>query len=142
MRKSIRELNLRRRTHVELADIAQEINPILLGWLNYYGAYTPSALRPIWHYVNATLVVWVMRKYKRYRGAKIQAGRLIEVIAVKRRRLFVHWKLGLPACLPDGSSVKREFQALFCEKPEVQSLPLTLPKRSTSRRASAAGKAS
>jgi hypothetical protein len=47
----------RRRTHVELADIAQEINPILLGWLNYYGAYTPSALRPIWHYVNATLVV-------------------------------------------------------------------------------------
>src|SRR4029077_9358306 len=33
----------------------------------------------------------------------------------------------LPACLPDGSSVKREFQALFCEKPEVQSLRLTLP---------------
>jgi len=93
--ESIRELNLRRRTHVALADIAQEINPILLGWLNYYGAYTPSALRPIWHYVNATLVVWVMRKYKRYRGAKIQAGRLIEVIAVKRRRLFVHWKLGV-----------------------------------------------
>jgi hypothetical protein len=30
MRKSIRELNLRRRTHVALADIAQEINPILL----------------------------------------------------------------------------------------------------------------
>ena len=30
-------------------------------------------------------------------------------------------------CLPDGSSVKREFQALFCEKPEVQSLRLTLP---------------
>jgi hypothetical protein len=41
-----------------------------------------SAVQPtaeIWHYVNATLVVWVMRKYKRYRGAKIQAGRLIEV---------------------------------------------------------------
>ncbi len=60
-----------------------------------HGAYTPSALQPIWHYVNATLVAWVMRKYKRYRGAKIQAGRLIEVIAVKRRRLFVHWKLGV-----------------------------------------------
>jgi hypothetical protein len=95
MRKTIRELQLRRRTHVELADIAQEINPVLLGWLNYYGAYTASALRPIWHYVNATLVAWVMRKYKRYRGAKIRAGRLIEVIAVKRRRLFVHWKLGV-----------------------------------------------
>jgi hypothetical protein len=48
----------------------------------------------------------------------------------------------LPACLPDGSSVKREFQALICEKPEVQSLRLTLPKRSTRRLASTAGKAS
>jgi hypothetical protein len=95
MRGTIRELRLRRRTHVDLADIAQDINPILRGWLNYYGAYTPSALQPIWHYVNATLVAWVMRKYKRYRGAKIRAGRLIESIAVKRRRLFVHWELGV-----------------------------------------------
>jgi retron-type reverse transcriptase len=95
MRKKIRELKLRRRTHIELADIAHDINPILRGWLTYYGAYKPSALRPIWHYVNATLVAWVMRKYKSYRGAKIQAGRLIESIAVKRRRLFVHWELGI-----------------------------------------------
>jgi hypothetical protein len=41
-----------------------------------------------------------------------------------------------------GSSVRREFQALFCEKPEVQSLRLTLPNRSARRRASDAGKAS
>ena len=95
MRKKIGELKLRRRTHVDLADIAHDINPILRGWLTYYGAYKPSALRPIWHYVNATLVAWVMRKYKSYRGAKIQAGRLIESIAVKRRRLFVHWELGI-----------------------------------------------
>jgi len=95
MRKKIRELKLRRRTHIELADIAHDINPILRGWLTYYGAYKPSALRPIWHYVNATLVAWVMRKYKSYRGGKIQAGRLIESIAVKRRRLFVHWELGI-----------------------------------------------
>jgi hypothetical protein len=95
MRKTIRELKLRRRTHIELAAIAHDINPILRGWLNYYGAYSPSALQPIWHYVNATLVAWVMRKYKRYKDAKIQAGRLIESIAVKRRRLFVHWELGV-----------------------------------------------
>ena len=94
MRREIGELNLRRRTNIELADIALEINPILQGWVNYYGAYTTSAMNPIWYYVNATLIAWAMRKYKRYKRKKIQAGLMIEVIANKRRRLFVHWRLG------------------------------------------------
>jgi len=94
MRQEIRGLRLRRRTHIELADIAVEINPILQGWANFYGAYTPSAMKPIWYYVNATLGAWAMRKYKRYARRKTQAGRFIESIANKRRRLFVHWRLG------------------------------------------------
>jgi RNA-directed DNA polymerase len=91
MRQTIRELNIRKRTHIRLADIAREINPILQGWLNYYGRYTPTALYPLWKYVNATLVAWAMRKYKRYARRKIQASRMIGVIAVKRPKLFVHW---------------------------------------------------
>ena len=91
MRQKIRELKLRKRTQIRLADIAREINPILQGWLNYYGRYNPAAMYPMWRYVNATLVAWAMRKYKRYAGRKIQAGRMIESIANKRPRLFVHW---------------------------------------------------
>ena len=68
MRRKIRELRIRRRTHIRLADIAREINPILQGWLNYYGRYTPSAMHSVWKYVNATLIAWAMRKYKRYAG--------------------------------------------------------------------------
>jgi RNA-directed DNA polymerase len=94
MRREIRELNLRRRTHIELADIALEINPILQGWMNYYGRYYPAAMNPVWHYVNATLVAWVRRKYKRYKRKKIQASLLLKSIAHKRRRLFVHWRHG------------------------------------------------
>jgi RNA-directed DNA polymerase len=91
MRQKIKGLHLRRRTHVRLADIAQELNPILQGWLNYYGRYAPAALHPVWKYVNETLIAWAMRKYKRYAGRKIQAGQMIGSIANKRRRLFVHW---------------------------------------------------
>ena len=91
MRQKIRELKLRKRTQIRLADIAREINPILQGWLNYYGRYNPAAMYPMWRYVNATLVAWAMRKYKRYAGRKIQAGRMIESIANKRPKLFVHW---------------------------------------------------
>jgi len=50
--------NLRKHTHVRLADIAQKLNPLLQGWLNYYGRYCPSAMYPMWKYINATLVAW------------------------------------------------------------------------------------
>jgi hypothetical protein len=43
MRQKIRELHLRRRTHVRLADIPREIAPILQGWLNSYGLPTGNA---------------------------------------------------------------------------------------------------
>ena len=91
MRQKIRELNLRKSTQIRLADIAQKLNPILQGWLNYYGRFCPAAMDPVWRYINATLVAWVMRKYKRYAGRKIQASQLIGSIAIKRPKLFVHW---------------------------------------------------
>ncbi len=44
MRSAIRGLNLRRQTHLALDAIAQRINPLLRGWIEYYGRYAPSAL--------------------------------------------------------------------------------------------------
>lgn len=55
MRTTIRELGLRHRTELSMADIARQINPLLRGWIAYYGRYAPSALKPILRYVNQTL---------------------------------------------------------------------------------------
>ena len=66
IRTTIRELNIRRRTHVSMDDIADQLNPFLLGWieyLEYYGRYTPSALGPIMRYVYLTIESWMMRKF-------------------------------------------------------------------------------
>ena len=35
-----------------LEDIANEINPLLRGWIEYYGRYAPSALYPMLRHVN------------------------------------------------------------------------------------------
>ena len=43
MRTTIRELGLRHRTELSMADIARQINPLLRGWIAYYGRYAPSA---------------------------------------------------------------------------------------------------
>jgi hypothetical protein len=58
MRDAIRELEIRRRTHMSMAGIAKQLNPLLRGWMTYYGCFTPSALAPFYRYVNQTLRGW------------------------------------------------------------------------------------
>ena len=35
MRATVRDLDIRRRTHVSMDDIAQQLNPLLRGWIEY-----------------------------------------------------------------------------------------------------------
>jgi len=93
MRTTIRELGLRNRTELSMADIARRINPLLRGWIAYYGRYAPSALAPMFRYVNLTLRAWVMRKFKRFAAKKIRAGRFLERMAREHTDLFMHWRL-------------------------------------------------
>ena len=95
MRTTIRELDFRHLTQLSLVDIARRINPLLRGWIEYYGRYAPSALYPLLRYVNQTLRAWVMRKFKRFAAHKIRAGRFLERLARENADLFVHWRLGM-----------------------------------------------
>ena len=62
------------KTQLSLEEIAREINPLLRGWIGYYGRYAPSALYPLLRYVNQRLLAWVMRKYKGLRAHKVRAS--------------------------------------------------------------------
>jgi hypothetical protein len=95
MREEIRDLEVRRRTELSLAEIAERLNPLLRGWINYYGRYTPSALAPLLRYVNQTLLAWAMRKFKRFRGHKIRASQFLLNLSRQSAHLFVHWRLGM-----------------------------------------------
>jgi RNA-directed DNA polymerase len=93
MREKIRDLKIRRSTQVSLTDIAQKLNPLLRGWIAYYGRYTPSALYSLYRYVNLTLLALIQRKFKRFKKHKVQAARFLETLARTRPELFVHWQL-------------------------------------------------
>ena len=95
MRQAIRDLNIRRQTQLSLQDIAQKLNPLLRGWIAYYGRYAPSALYPLLRYVNQRLVAWAMRKFKRFKGHKVLVGRFFERLAKEQPNLFVHWQNGM-----------------------------------------------
>jgi hypothetical protein len=95
MRATVRQLNIRRQTQRSLNDIAQLLNPLLRGWIAYYGRFAPSALYPVLRYVNHTLVAWAMRKFKRFKDHKTRAGRFFERLSKERADLFAHWKIGM-----------------------------------------------
>lgn len=95
MRSTIRDLNIRRQTQLSLADIARTLNPLIRGWIDYYGRYAPSALSPMLRYVNQTLVRWAMRKFKRFKAHKIRASRFLQRLVRERVSLFVHWRIGM-----------------------------------------------
>jgi group II intron reverse transcriptase/maturase len=70
MRSAIRELKLRHRTQLSLQDIARQLNPLLRGWIEYYGRYASSALHPLLRHINQMLVAWVMRALKAIKSGR------------------------------------------------------------------------
>lgn len=95
MRATIRDLDIRHRTQTSLVDIAQQVNPLLRGWIEYYGRFTPSALYPMLRYVNQTLLAWAMRKFKCLKRRKIRASQFLQRMARDHAALFVHWHIGM-----------------------------------------------
>jgi RNA-directed DNA polymerase len=92
MRATIRNLHIPRQTSGTLADIARQINPLLQGWIVYYGRFSRSALFSLVEYVNRKLKAWIMRKYKRLRFHKTRASLLLRKLARHNAELFVHWQ--------------------------------------------------
>jgi RNA-directed DNA polymerase len=95
MRSRTRKDDIRNRTDLSLRQIAKWYNPILQGWMNYYGSYTRSGMYPVWRHFNKTLVAWAMRKYKHYNHHKTRASKFLEKISKEKPQLFVHWRKGM-----------------------------------------------
>jgi RNA-directed DNA polymerase len=92
MRATIRSSNIPRQTPRTLAEIAEQLNPLLRGWIAYYGRFSTSSMSSLADYVNQKLKAWTMRKYKRFRSHKTQATFFLRKLAQANADLFVHWQ--------------------------------------------------
>jgi RNA-directed DNA polymerase len=95
MRAAIRDLDLLRQTQASVEEIGRQINPLLRGWIEYYGRYSPSALAPLLRYVNQRLLAWAMRKFKNFRFHRVRASHFMQRLARESASLFVHWQIGM-----------------------------------------------
>jgi RNA-directed DNA polymerase len=86
----VRRWRIHLRTGHTFAELAQKINPIVRGWMQYYGAFYRSALDSLLKRINAYLVRWIRKKYKRLHGFK-KAKAAWERATRRYPRMFAHW---------------------------------------------------
>jgi RNA-directed DNA polymerase len=84
---------LRRRATGSLNDLAEEVNPALRGWLNYFTAFYPSAVIPIGKRVDRHLMRWARRKHKRLERSEDRTRRWLKGVRQLSPDLFAHWTL-------------------------------------------------
>jgi RNA-directed DNA polymerase len=84
-----------KRTDKTLKEIADWINPYLQGWINYYGKFYKSGLYKLLLRLNLRLIVWVTRKFKRFRGKIKRAVSWLGGVYKSTPNLFAHWKFGI-----------------------------------------------
>jgi group II intron reverse transcriptase/maturase len=87
----VRRWRLHRRTGQELRDLAEWINPVVRGWVTYYGRFYRSMLHPLLKRINAYLVRWAQKKYRRLASFK-RVKRWWDDLVTRNRGLFVRWQ--------------------------------------------------
>ncbi|WP_367438041.1 group II intron maturase-specific domain-containing protein [Streptomyces celluloflavus] len=70
----IRHWRLHLRSDTTLEELAREINPVVRGWIYYFGRFHPSALLSTLNRINDYLVRWLVRKYKRFKRKRAEAS--------------------------------------------------------------------
>ncbi len=92
--RTIRRWRIHRRTGTTLEDLADEINLVVRGWVNYFGRFYTFKLTLLLRRINAYLVRWLQRKYKRLRHRPRRARQLLANVARREPGLFAHWSAG------------------------------------------------
>lgn len=94
MRQAVHDWRLHLHANRTLEELAQDCNPIVRGWMQYYGVFYKSALGGVYNHINRALVLWARRKYKPLRRSQKRAKQWLGRLARREPALFVHWQAG------------------------------------------------
>lgn len=91
MGRQVRRWRLHMWTGRSLDELAAQINPIVAGWVAFYGRFYRSRLAPLLQRINTYLMRWAGKKYKRLRSYKRFKAWWFGVID-RESELFTHWR--------------------------------------------------
>ncbi len=92
LRQTVRGWKLNRQTHVTLAALATQYNPIIKGWWNYYGAFYQTAMLHVYQHIDRALERWARRKSKALSGRKRGGVQWLRKMKDAEPQLFHHWR--------------------------------------------------
>ena len=87
----VRSMRIHRHSTLSLNDLAAWLNPIVAGWMHYYGRFYRTALHPLLRRVNTYLRRWAGKKYRRLRTHK-RFKRWWTGLLQREPGLFAHWQ--------------------------------------------------
>ncbi len=88
--QQIRRWRIHLRTTRNLEELAEWINPVVRGWMNYYGQFNRWEMYFLLRGINTYLMRWARKKFKRlraYKRVKAWWKRLVE----RQPEMFAHW---------------------------------------------------
>lgn len=91
MSQTVRSWRTHKKTGHDLAGLAAEINPVVAGWMNYYGRFHRSEMYPLLQRVNSYLGRWARNKYRRLRARGRVTAWWYGVVD-RDPELFAHWQ--------------------------------------------------
>lgn len=95
MRQEIHGWRMHLKPDKTLEDLSNMFNPVIRGWITYYGRFYKSELYSVLRHLNRALVSWVRRKYKKFAIHQRRATYWLGRIARREPKLFAHWQLGI-----------------------------------------------
>ena len=95
LRQEIRSWRMHLKPDKSIEDLSRMFNPVIRGWINYYGRFYKSALYPVLKHMNRALVHWARRKYKKLNRHRRRAEHWLGRLARREPRLFAHWQMGI-----------------------------------------------
>jgi retron-type reverse transcriptase len=90
----MKDLDIVHLTHNSIVGVAVYLEPFIRGWINYYGRFRLTALKPIFQLLRKRLVMWARKRYKRYKTNLNKAYLWLKRVKEQFPNLFYQWKLG------------------------------------------------
>lgn len=75
-----------------LQEIAEALNPVILGWLNYYKHFGRSVLYRVTNMLNFALIRWARRKFKKLSRSYRKSTEFLARLQKQQPKLFAHWR--------------------------------------------------
>ena len=91
--EEIRQWRLHKRSDLSIKELAKWINPVVRGWVGYYGAFFQSELLFLVGHLDKLLYRWVIRKYKKQGSNFKKTDRWVKRVRREMPDFFVHWSL-------------------------------------------------